>query len=905
MTFQPAPAAASDPLSIGLGPFAREIVERGRADLRARHDAGASGREILRAHTLLMDRLITCLFTAASQEYSDSSPRIRHRCAVMAQGGYGRRELSPFSDIDLVFLYPWKATPYVKTVAERILYSLWDTGAVVGHSLRNPHACVRLGERDSTIKTALLDARYICGDVPVFEEFKAARQAELLGKRGRHFFEEKLAERAERHRRHGDSVYLLEPNIQEGEGGLRDSHTALWMAKVRFKIRSLRDLVALCVLTDRELREFEVSQDFLWRVRNALHFRTGTHQDQLTFEHQEQIAANLGYPDTPPERGVDRFMRVYYLHAAAVYRFSEELISRCIEGTRAGAASTHPARTVQPGMVRRGNLLSVTGRKAFWETPANLVRVFEESQRHGVALSPATKRQIRGHLQLLGGRMQCDPGAIRAFLGILRSRSRVYETLHEMHKQGVLISLIPEFSKVLCCVQRDLYHIYTVDEHSLRGVLELERLRAGAYEQDCPLLTQLMREEDNIAILFLAVLFHDIGKGKGHGHSERGAVFAGKIARRFGLNTDDTMQLQFLVRHHLLMANLAQRRDIRDESLVLGFAKQVCDVSTLRRLYLLTFADMKTLRPGLWNNWRDMLLIELYVRALQVLERGGFVEEDRMARVARIKGRLKRALRGTQDEQGLGAFLRTMPANYFLTTPEDSIPEHVRVAGRFRCAAREGGVPVETLLRHFPEWDHSEFTICTADRPGLFSMLAGVLAAGGLNVVNARISTSTEGMALDEFRVSHGERREAVLEETRWRRLRRNLDAVLRGERDVETLVAESQRSTILSRSRKGLGRAATAVVVDNAVSREYTVLDVYTEDRIGLLFSITRCLYRLGLRIHLAKITTSVDQVLDVFYVTDEHGRKIEDAATLESIRRDLTDRLMRNAGAEGGAGA
>jgi len=888
-----------------LGQFGREILERGWAELRARHEAGASGREIVRAYTLLMDRLITVLFTTARREYSDSSPRIRHRCAVMAQGGYGRRELSPRSDVDLVFLYPWKATPYVKTVAERVLYSLWDTGLDVGHALRNPHACVRLGERDSTIKTALLDTRYICGDVTVFREFEAAAQTDLLGKNSARFFREKLAETAERHQRYGDSVYLLEPNLKEGEGGLRDSHTALWMAKVRFKVRRLRDLVTLCVLSDRELSEFEASQDFLLRVRNALHFRTGAHQDQLTFEHQEQIAADLGYGDTPSERGVERFMRVYYLHAAALNRFSEELMSRCIEGTRAVAASTDPPRTVRPGMVRRGHMLSVTGRRAFWEVPANVVRVFAQAQRHGVALSRATKKHIRDHLQLLGGRVQCDPEATRAFFEILGSRSRVYETLHEMHKQGVLICLIPEFANVLYCAPRDLYHFYTVDEHSLRGVMELERLRAGEYEQECPLLTQVMREDDKVEILFLAMLFHDIGKGKGHGHSERGAILVRDIAQRFGLNTDDARQLELLVRHHLLMAHLAQRRDIHDDSLVLGFAKQVGDVSTLRKLYLLTFADMKAVRPGFWNNWREMLLGELYVRSLQVLERGVLVEEDRAARIVRVKERAKQTLRRAGDELSPDAFLRTMPDNYFLTTPEDSIPGHVRVVDRFRRAAAESGVALETSLRHFPEWDHSEFAVCTADRPGLFSMLAGVLAAGGFNVISARISTSTEGVALDEFRVSHGERREAVLEESRWQRVRSNLDAVLRGQRDVETLVAESRRPSILSRPRKGPWRGPTAlVVVDNDVSRNYTVLDVYAEDRIGLLFSITRCLYRLGLRIYLAKITTNVDQVLDVFYVTDERGQKIEEAATLESIKRGLTERLMQDAVAEGAAG-
>ncbi len=887
-----------------LSRLARAVIAEARVLLRRRHDEGASGREIVRAYTGVVDRLIATLFTVASLEYFARYPRIQHRCAIVAQGGYGRRELSPQSDIDLVFLYPWKASPYVETVAEKVLYALWDAGLAVGHALRNPRACQRLAERDVTIRTALLDARLICGDPSVYLEFRTAAKRDLVGKRGAQFIRDKLAEHADRHRRYGDSVYLLQPHLKEGAGGLRDVHTALWVAKVKFKIERLRDLVTLGVITERERAEFDASQDFHWRVRNALHFLTGTHQDQLRFEDQEAVAAQCD--DGPPAaRSVEGFMRRYYLHATVLNRFSETVVDRCVEQTRGFAVAGAPGRMVREGMHVRGGVLTVGGRHVFRRVPANVIRVFGEAQRHGVGLSSATRKHLREHLQDAGDDLPHDADAIAAFMEILHYPQRVFETLREMHKQGVLIRLFPEFRNLLCLVRRDPVHIYTVDEHSLRGVLELERLRAGVHATSCPLLTQVMREEERVEVLLLAMLFHDIGKGQGQGHSARGAEIVRGIAPRLGLNADDAAQLEFLVRHHLLMSHLAQRRDIHDEGMVLDFSQRVGDVGTLRKLYLLTYADIRAVAPGAWNNWRDMLLGELYVRALHLLERDCSVEEVRGARVARIKTRLGAALGGSTAAADLAYFLSTMPDSYFLSMREESMPQHVALVARLRACDANGDGTVETAVRHFPEWDHSEFTVCLRDRAGVFSTMAGVLAAAGLSVVNARINTSRDGVVLDVFRVAHGERRDAVLSDECWSRVRQNLEGALRGDVDVEALVEAWRRPKFLGTPRRGLPATMTAVTVDNAVSRQHTVLDVYTGDRVGVLFAITRCLFHLGLSIHVATITTMVDQVLDVFYVTDAAGRKIEDSARLAEIRAALEARLAEGVADDAPRGA
>jgi [protein-PII] uridylyltransferase len=883
-----------------LGRIARLSLGNATRLLRARHMAGASGREIIRGYTLVVDRLISTLFAAATLEYFERHPRLRHRCAIIAQGGYGRRELSPASDIDLVFLYPWKSGPYVETVAEKVLYALWDTGLSVGHAARNPRACVRLAERDLTIKTALLDARLICGDRLVYDELRTAMDAEVLRRHTGEFLKAKLQEQAERHRRHGDSVYILQPNVKEGEGGLRDVHTAMWMAKVTFKVRRLRDLVTLGIATGRDLAEFEESQDFIWRVRNALHFLTGKYQDQLRFEYQEEVAAQFHAEDQRSDGATDRFMRRYYLHATTVNRFSQAVIARCLEQTRVLAAGTTLVRTVRPGMQIRAGVLTVTGGRAFRQEPSNLIRVFAEAQRHNVALSSGTRKYVRDNLDLLDDGARRDPETVAAFLDILRYRHRNYETLREMHKLGVLVRLVPEFAGLLCLVRRDLHHVYTVDEHSLRGILELERLREGAYARSCPLLTQVVREEDRPELPLLALLLHDVGKGHGHGHAARGATLARGVAERMRLDPDAAAQLEFLVREHLLMSHLAQRRDIHDDELVADFARRVGEESTLRRLYLITFADMRAVGPEVWNNWRDMLLGELYLRALHLLERDFRVEEERAARIARIKDRLRAAVGSRAARVHVEHFLQAMPDSYFVSTPEDSMPEHVVLLERYRTRAREGTIETadtaETALRHLFEWGHSEFTVCTADRPGLFSTLAGVLTAGGCNVVSARIITSADGVALDVFRVSNGD---VTGGDERWSRVRRTLDAVLRGEADVEDLVRNAPRPGPFARGRQGLPAPRTAVVVDNDVSRDYTVLDVYTGDRVGVLFAITRTLFHLGLCIHLAKITTMVEQVLDVFYVTDSAGRKIEDAGRLAAIRSAVVEHLT-----EGGDG-
>ena len=900
-------SAAPAPVVETLGPLllngawgrqARDYLGRARQLLFEQQQAGASGGAIVVQWTAVVDRVVQALYEAARASYAERYTVLDQRIAMVAQGGYGRGELNPSSDIDLLVLYPHRPDAFVETVAEKVLYALWDTGLTVGHALRNRRDCVKLGGKDLKVKTALLDTRFLAGDRKLYDEFAAAMESELLKRNATRFFRDKVAESEERHRKYGDSVYLVEPHIKEGEGGLRDIHTAMWLAKVKYVVRDLHDLMAKGVLTEREHGEIAAARDFLWRVRNALHFLSGQHLDQLTFEFQERIAADLGYRDEGHRKGVEDFMRDYYLNARTVNRFSDDIIARCTERSSPSFIGRLGGRSIRPGVRIVANELVVGDPTAFRADPSLLLRIFADVQRHGVRFSAATRRLIRASASLIDDRLRSDPAAARAFLDVLGWPHGVHQTLHEMHELDVLDAYLPEFAHLRCMAQYDRYHIYTVDEHTLRAVNRLEQLLHGEFKKEAPLLTQVMRDVDNVEVLYLAMLFHDAGKGLGGDHSNKGAALARGVAERLGVNRDDIAQLELLVRHHLLMHQLATRRDIHDPKLVGEFARTVGTPSALQKLYVLTFGDLGATNPKLWNSWQDMLLGELYGLTLESFERGITIERAQAERAARVRARVAAAI-GVAAGETLQRFLADMPDRYFLTTPEEDIPQH------FELVRRHAEGPLVTSVAHFPEREFSEFTVVTRDAPGLFAKLTGVLRAHGMSIGTARIATGGSGIVVDVFRVTHLDGAVIARDDERWERIQVAVGKVLVGELDVEEMVARAGRPSVLGE--KIVPRMPTKVEIDNHVSEDFTVIDVFTVDRVGILFAIANALYHLDLSIHLAKITTSVDRVLDVFYVTDHEGRKINDLARLDVVRDKVLEALqplVEPATAAGGAG-
>ncbi|MGH7767529.1 MAG: [protein-PII] uridylyltransferase [Candidatus Binatia bacterium] len=886
---------------------ARAYLERARQVMLERHRAGAGGHEVVAAYTALIDHLIRRIFDAASQDHILRYPSLNPRCTLVAQGGYGRAELNPQSDIDLLFLYHWKVTSYVETVAEKVLYTLWDAGLVVGHATRGVADSMRMALADMKIRTSLLDSRYLCGDEALYAEFDKAVEDTLARKHGDRFIREKLAESRERHERYGGSVYLLEPDIKESEGGLRDIHAALWIAKMKLGIRRLDDLAGRGVINDGDLAALKTARDFIWRIRNELHFHSKKHQDQLTFEEQEMVAEALGYRDNGRVKGVEAFMRAYYLEASQISRISTLIIQRLTEPSEPpqwqwrGRAAGVAGQEVRPGVAISRSTLWVTQPSILAAQPETLMAIFADAQKHRAQISHETRELARQRVETIDDGFRRSTAVNRIFLEILRYKERVYETLIEMHRTGVLGALIPEFGRLLCMALHDLYHIYTVDQHSLRLVKEMERLKSGEFREQLPLLTQLARETEKIEILYLGLLFHDIGKGLGGGHSEKGRDIARAVAARMGLNVDDTEQLEFLVLHHLFFAHTAFRRDIEDDKLVLDFAKTMGNADNLKMLYLLTYADMKSVGPQVWNPWKASLLEQLYLsslQALEALEKGESRTEARLEKIRRIQSRLDRQLTPWHPPERIRDFFASMPERYFLSTPEEDIPFHFELIERFdgltaprKIEGQFKGRTFVSAVRHMPEKEFSEMAICTNDRPGLFASIAGVFAAMGLDILSARIVTRKDGLILDVFRISHMGTTEAVVRPEKWQRVRALLEQVLSGAADVARLVEESERPSLF---KKRAPKVPTAVLVDNRASDDFTIVDVYTQDRIGVLYTITHTLHRLGLSIHVAKISTNVDQVADVFYVADERGGKIGDEARLETIRRELCETLM-----------
>jgi [protein-PII] uridylyltransferase len=873
------------------GVIARKYVERVREVLAARHFAGASGSEIVKEFTEAIDRLVVALYRRADEREGSRFPRLNRRFCLIARGGYGRAELNPYSDIDLLFVHDWKPEPYVEVVTEAVLHALWDAGLTVGHSLQGVRECVALAKQDFKERTAILSLRLLAGDERLFAEFDRIVSREVLENGRQQFFKAKLQESRERHAHYGDSVYLLEPNIKDGQGGLRDLHTALWLARVRYGACSLGELAERRIITEAELAEVRKSRDFLWRLRNSLHFLANRHTDQLTFDYQERIGALLGFRDRDGEVPGASLMKAYYGHASTIYWFAEGLIARMAEEPAPSRflRRRKSVRRLRPGVVIQDRVLSVADRDFFHRDPVNLVTIFADCQAHGVELAGNTYQLVRDCLGLIDERVRESPQTSKLLMEILNAPERVAETFEAMHRAGVLGAVIPEFGKLYAQVLHDLYHIYTVDRHSLAAVRELQRLRTGEFKESAQSLTEVAREVDFLALIFLALLLHDIGKGYGHDHHERGALLAAQVCRRLGLDGEQTDLVVFLVREHLTMSHVAQKGDIDDPATVADFARRVGSIDRLQALYLLTFADMRAVAPNVYNSWRDMLLSDLYLRALRVLEEGDREAFDPVRRLALAQAAVAEQLAtaGASDSE-VGEFLAAMPDRYFLTVLESDSRSH------FDLMRSLDGRLFACSHRHFPERDFSEFTVATRDQPGLFSKIAGVLTASHLNILSARITTSTSGVALDVFRVSHLEGGGALaMDEERWTRVERDLGQVLSGKSDIVELVTASRRSAPLRRHTR---RVPTEVRIDNPSSAEFTVVDVFTQDQVGLLFAITHTLFSLGLVIHLARISTYADQAIDVFYISEGDGRKVERPERIQALRERLTARLAED---------
>jgi [protein-PII] uridylyltransferase len=850
--------------------------------LRAAHLGGASGQQSVAAYAGFMDRFLGTLYRLAVDDARREGLTPRP-LVLVALGGYGRGELHPLSDLDLMLIYDGEMGPFVQRATQGLLYALWDLGLQVGHAVRSLPDCLAMARTDFPSRTSMQQARFLVGDRRLFNRFRKVLAENVYQKDFAQFLETTLTERDQRYRKFGGSPYMGEPNVKESAGGLRDIHTAMWLASTKFGTRTLQELADKRLITEREQKAADEALTFLWRVRNELHFLSGHKNDVLSRDVQPQIAKNFGYAGDELALPVEKFMRDYYLHARVIHRVSRRLIARCREtlSRRATVQRRLRQEALADGLIvidEQIHLAQPDGR-TFREDPLRLLRVFWHSHRLGFELGIDVERAVEASLDLIDDGFRASPAARDLFLDICRSWGRAAQTFREMHELGVLGRYLPEWGALTCLVQYDVYHKFTADQHSLLAVQHLEALAPGQ-SADAEGNAQVVSEVERPAALMLGMLLHDIGKGKGHGHVAKGIPLMESLTARIGLTAEDADKAVFLVAHHLTMSHIAQRRDIDDPKTIETLADVCRTPERLRMLYLLTCADMRAVGPGVMTGWQAQILWDLYARTLGRLA-GGQRERPNRETVA---ARVTEAMRGEVARTAVTAHLALLSDRYLTTTSWQRIAAHLRLLDRL-----EGGV-LATDLFHHPDLGSSELVIATRDVPGLFSLIAGTLAAQGINILSAQIHTRADGIVIDTFQVNDpfGE---AVTEEARWRLTLEALRRVLRGEVSVEDLLAKRRAV-----HPAGEGIAGPAKIsVDNQLSDSRTVVEVKCPDRVGLLYVITHTLSGLGLDIASARIATEIDQAYDTFYVTDRHGRRLEDEAVMARVRESLEDALLK----------
>ncbi|MGH7277234.1 MAG: [protein-PII] uridylyltransferase, partial [Candidatus Rokuibacteriota bacterium] len=738
--------------------------------------------------------------------------------------------LHPSSDIDLMVVYDGEMTPFVQRVTQELLYTLWDLGLQIGHSLRSLDDCVAMARTDFPSRTSMMEARLVAGDRRLFTRFRRVLDDNVYRRDFETFLATTLAEREQRYRKFGASPYIGEPNVKESAGGLRDMHTALWLAAAKWGTRTLRELADKGLINPHEQALTDAALTFLWRVRNELHFLSGHRNDVLSRDRQPEIARDFGYENDETMLGVERFMRDYYLHARVIHRVSRRLIARCQETLRYRGTAERRQRqqALADGLVFFDGRLRLADRNldALREDPPRIMKVFWHLHRLGCELSLDLELAIEDALDLVDDGFRRDTAVRDLFLDICRSWGRVAVTLSEMHELGLLGRYLPEFGALTCLVQYDVYHRFSADRHSLLAVEHLEALAPGqSAESEGAAL--VFSEVERPGLLMLGMLLHDIGKAKGHGHVAKGIPLVRELTGRLGLPPADAAVVEFLVAHHLTMSHIAQRRDIDDPKTIADFAGTVEEPQRLKMLYLLTYADMRAVGPGVLTGWQAAILHELYARTLARLTGGQVARPNRTQLTERLRG----AVIDDVPVQAAKAHVAMVPDRYLASTSVTRMAEHLRMLHGLE------GEAVATALFHHPDLGSSDLVVVTRDVPGLFSLIAGTLAAHGINIISAQIHTRADGIAIDTFQVNDPTG-EAITSPAHWARTVDALRAVIRGEQSVDALLARRRAA------RPAAGVAGPPkITVDNRLSDSYTVLEVKCPDRVGLLYLVTRTL--------------------------------------------------------------
>ncbi|MGN6269633.1 MAG: [protein-PII] uridylyltransferase [Sphingomonas sp.] len=861
----------------------RAALDTGRAEIARRMaEHPTRGLEAAAAQAFLIDQILRLLYDVVTTRlHPNANPTGAERLTLIAVGGYGRGEMAPFSDIDIGFLTPWKQPAWAEQVIESILYSLWDLGLKVGHSSRSLDEMIRQAESDITVRTALLEARYIWGDVALYDEGARRFKAEIQTDSVRRFIADKLAERNARHTRMGDSRYVVEPNVKEGKGGLRDLQTLFWIGKYAYNVRYAADLVEAGLLTESEYRQFHRAENFLWAVRCHLHAIAGRAEDRLTFDMQREIAQRMRYADRPGKSAVERFMQFYFLQAKAVGDLTGVFLAHLDEkfaarGRRFGLPTLRRTPRKLHGFVLDRGRLAIPSQEFFAENPVRLIELFQLADLYGLEIHPLAMRAAARDAKLVDD-IRRSPQANALFLDVLTSPRDPETVLRWMNEAGVFGRFVPDFGRVVAQMQFDMYHHYTVDEHTIRAIGLLARIEKGELKPDHPLSTGIMKHLVSRRTLYVAVLIHDIAKGRGGDHSVLGAEVAQRLCPRLGLTAAETETVAWLVRYHLLMSATAFKRDLADFKTILDFCEVVKSPERLRMLLVLTVVDIRAVGPGVWNGWKKQLLTTLFDAAEEVL-RLGHKHKGRSERIAAKQADLAKAL--GWDDAAFRKFVKRLPEAYWIAEPGDVLARNARQI----AAAGDASLSIEAQV--YPERGATLVTIYAADHPGLFYRAAGAIHVAGGNIIDARIHTTRDGMALDNFLVQDPVGR-PFDQPDQLARIRTAIEDAFanRGQ------LGERLKAKPLPRTRAEAFEIEPNVLVDNAASNRFTVIEVNARDGPALLNRLARALFDSRTTIHSAHVATYGERAIDTFYVTDLTGDKIASPQRLKGIEKRLLD--------------
>lgn len=874
--------------------------------LQAWHLAGADGCELAASRSRMMDALLDALLDTAARETGFAANAALPFCLV-AIGGYGRGELNPFSDVDLLFLLGAAKSPdltRVNAAVENVLYALWDLGLKIGHATRTVEECLAQARTDMSSCTSLLEARLIRGPAAVFRGFEKALERDVR-RRADAYVEARTRDQAQRHAKFGGTVFVQEPNVKNGCGGLRDVHNLLWIARTRWGIATLAEMAREKRLPKIEAGRLRRAYDFLMRVRNQLHYMHGRANDDLPLAIQPQVAGALGYRDPHLLARIEVFMRDYYRHARDIFvltealgrRFDAEAKERVRRTGLRGLLRQRPrARSVEGGLLLKNGVLERPEHGPFPRDAHEIMLAFRAAQTHGAALDTGVSSRIRANLKLVTREFLYSSRAREVFLAILRAKGEVGRILRAMHECGFLGAYLPEFGKLDCLVQHEFYHRYTADEHTLVAIEKLDET-LDAREGVLAPYRRVFQQLEDPHLLYLAILLHDTGKATAaRHHTEAGAECARRVARRLCLDHASGRTLLWLVDQHGAMASLVARRDTEDPATIEDFMRLVGSQPRLDMLHLLTLVDGLAVGSGAWNEWRQSLLWQLYHETSRALGMSGVARVDVDARRADLRKDLSAALAGRITAEELDAHFSLMPSRYWRRVTPAELERHLAAIHEFFEELVEGQEAEAAAIvrwQPFPDLGYTEVVVCSWDRHGLFARIAGAFAATRINILSADIYTRGDSLALDLFHVCDLDHR-AVQDESRLTRMRALLRDLLTGrmERALPDLIHEeyaSMRRIPLQNEEM----FPTRITFNNEDSERATILEIVTPDRLGLLYHALDALSGGDLDIGLARITTEKGAAIDAFYLTDRDGNKITDATRLHEIASRLRARI------------